>query len=208
MKLNDAQKVVESLQAYLSPACTRMEVAGSVRRGKAEVGDIEFVLQPNLDLPVLPIRPEFGQPIPPRHTRVLERYLYDYEKGGMIQMLESGPRKKKFLMVAEQVKVELYINLPPSQWGVQMLIRTGPKEFGHWMVTNKSHGGALPDGYYVKHQVVWDEGKIERDLMLDNPNLAISMLNDGNYTPMPAESDFLTFCGLDWIEPKDRKAPW
>ena len=41
-----ARKVAEKVAAELAPFCARIEVAGSIRRGRPEVGDIDLVLLP------------------------------------------------------------------------------------------------------------------------------------------------------------------
>jgi hypothetical protein len=109
---------------------------------------------------------------------------------------KSGDRYKQLWLKYAGIAVDLFLVLPPAQWGVQAVIRTGPAEFSHWMVTKKSKGGALPDGYIVEDGVV---GKRVFSLKGEVRGNAISM---------PEEIDFLNFCGLGWIEPKDRVARW
>jgi DNA polymerase/3'-5' exonuclease PolX len=46
MPLAQAQAVAEELVGLLGLWCERLEVAGSIRRGKAEVGDIELLAVP------------------------------------------------------------------------------------------------------------------------------------------------------------------
>jgi len=46
MKLEQAQEIAERVKAELAPHCERIEIAGSIRRRKAEVGDIEIVAIP------------------------------------------------------------------------------------------------------------------------------------------------------------------
>ena len=46
MKLADAQKMAREILEILLPLCERIEVAGSVRRKKAEVHDVDIVLIP------------------------------------------------------------------------------------------------------------------------------------------------------------------
>ena len=41
-----ARKIAEKVAAELAPFCARIEVAGSIRRGRPEVGDIDLVLVP------------------------------------------------------------------------------------------------------------------------------------------------------------------
>lgn len=44
-----ALAVAEELVAALRPACERLEIAGSLRRGKAEVGDVEILFVPRVE---------------------------------------------------------------------------------------------------------------------------------------------------------------
>ena len=46
MRLDEATAIAERVVEILRPHCDRIEVAGSVRRGKPEVGDIEVVCIP------------------------------------------------------------------------------------------------------------------------------------------------------------------
>ena len=90
--------------------------------------------------------------------------------------------------------LDLFVVTPPAQWGVQMVIRTGPNKpennFSQWMVTQRAKGGALPDGYYVKDGAVYNA----REGMQ-----AVST---------PEEKDFFMLCGLEWMEPGERVAKW
>ena len=43
-----AQVVAAEVVALLAPACERIEIAGSVRREKTDVGDIEIVCTPSV----------------------------------------------------------------------------------------------------------------------------------------------------------------
>ncbi|MFH0748566.1 MAG: hypothetical protein V1915_01390 [Candidatus Bathyarchaeota archaeon] len=48
MKLVEAQELAKEVIKILFPLCVRIEVAGSIRRKKAEVRDVDIVLIPNL----------------------------------------------------------------------------------------------------------------------------------------------------------------
>ena len=54
--------IAESLVEKLRPACERIEIAGSLRREKAMVGDIEIVAVPRLERDLL------GEPQTPDGT--------------------------------------------------------------------------------------------------------------------------------------------
>ena len=46
MKLDQAQEIAEKVKEELAPHCFRIEIAGSIRRRKSEVKDIEIVAIP------------------------------------------------------------------------------------------------------------------------------------------------------------------
>ncbi len=206
MKHDVALKVAEALVEHLRPVCTRIEIAGSIRRLKPEVKDIEIVCIP--DLTITPKRAplEFGKPIPPSYKTELDQLIA--QMGDDVSLDLNGDRMKKLFLRYAGIKCDLFINLPPAEWGVQLAIRTGSADFSHWLVTNRKYGGALPDGYFVKHQVVWDAGKIRKAVMPDDPNKALKLLTEENHLPMAEEAEFLGFCGLGWIEPREREAKW
>lgn len=169
----------------LAPHCERIEIAGSLRRLKPEVGDIEIVCESK--------------------TEIFQDNLF----GGNEQFLsllhflkfkfegDTGARKikgkEKYFQFAlpQEINFDLFVVTPPAQWGVIYTIRTGPAEFSHWCVTN-SPIGILPAGYKVKRGGVyrWDASD-------DEPPIS-----------MPEEIDFLNFLGLGWIEPSERRPDW
>jgi len=207
MKHADALKVAESLVEHFRPACTRIEIAGSIRRLKPEVKDIEIVVIPDLT-PVARAPLEFGKPIPPTHKTRLDKLVFEMKEANDIRLEANGDRYKKMYLKYAGIKCDLFINIPPSHWGVQMMIRTGSEDFSHWAVTLKKYGGALPDGYFVKHQVVWVASEIKKSDVPDDPKKALRLLTDTNHLSMPEEIVFLKFLDLGWIEPKDRVAKW
>ena len=76
-------------------------------------------------------------------------------------------------------------------------------------MTERERGGALPNGHFVKHQVVWlkSEG-FDKYKVPDDPDKAIVLLTEANHLSMPEEIDFLNLLKLGWIEPKERIAQW
>jgi len=207
MNHSAALKVAESLVEHLRPVCTRIEIKGSLSRLKPEVGDIEILAAPDL-APVPRARLEFGKPIPRSYNTALDKLVDEMRKDGAILLQADGDRYKKLWLNYAGIQVDLFINIQPSQWGVQSVIRTGPEDFSHWVVTDRKHGGALPNGYFVKHQVVWITREIEKFRVPREADKAIALLTDTNHLIMPEEIDFFNFLELKWVEPKDRGATW
>jgi DNA polymerase/3'-5' exonuclease PolX len=207
MKHDIALKVAEALVEHLRPACVRIEIAGSIRRLKPEVKDIEIVCVPDLS-PVARAPLEFGKPVPQLYKTQLEKSVDEMRKAGDIDLMANGDRYKKMRLKYAGIVCDLFIVIPPAEWGVLAVIRTGPSDFSHWCVTSQKFGGALPVGYFVKHGVVWIESEIVKRDVPDDQGKALKLLTDTNHLSMPEEVDFLKFLQLGWIEPKDRVARW
>lgn len=196
MEHKQALEMAEMLVDELRPACTRIEIAGSIRRGKPQVKDIEIVAIPDLT-PLPRPRLEFGKPIPKVHKTKLDALLFEMQMDGKVEFEKNGDKFKKLVLfdgnVVVPIKVDLFLVTPPATWGVQMAIRTGPADFSHWIVTRKRHGGALPNGYHVQDGAVWageSQSQISERVGFDS------------------ELDFLDFLGLGWIEPGQRVEKW
>ena len=104
MKLEVAQKIAEVVIERLNPYCKEIKVAGSIRRRKEIVHDIDIVLIPsdpwNLESEVLAM----ARPFQPKM---------------------SGEKLKRFDY--EGAQVDLYY-ASPETWATLLLIRTGSKE--------------------------------------------------------------------------------
>lgn len=192
MRYVTAKYIADNLMIGLTAFCERIEIAGSLRRQKENVGDIEICAVPRL----YHERDLFGNVY---HTINLLEEHYDFHRLGAV--LKNGPRYKQIAML-EGINIDLFLVLPPAQWGVIHTIRTGPAEFSHWIVTRRKHGGALPDDCHVEDGQVIRGGRQSEDA---DGNFFWS---GGDTIPMPEEQDFLDFLGLGWIEPHDRQANW
>jgi len=102
MRLRDAEALATRVIAVISPYCERVQVAGSVRRKRPEVHDIDIVLIPKS-----------------LHFASIVKAL-DPEK-----VLLQGPKLTRLLV--EGVQVDLCVATPET-WGAILLIRTGSPE--------------------------------------------------------------------------------
>lgn len=177
-ELIKARAIAEQLIEDLSPYCEHIEIAGSIRREKPDVGDIELVAIPIM-LPTYDMfRQQNGQ-----HSLLDDRQLL----GHFGKIVKAG---QKFVQLElwQGINLDLFIVTPPARWGVIYTIRTGPADFSHWLVTPRAKGGALHTGYRVADGSVYSQR--------------------GQELPFDDELDFLDWIGLGWIEPKNRKAEW
>jgi len=161
-----AEQIARQYAERLQPFCDRLEIAGSIRRRKAEVGDIEIVALPK------PFVDLFGN----------ENGYQDPMLAG-VWVNKSGPRYKQYAL-PEGVNLDLFIVLPPAQWGVIFALRTGGAEFSRRLVTPKPYG-YLPREYVIK------DGAVHR-------------ADTGEIVPTPEEEDFLALCGVANIPPQER----
>ncbi len=144
----------------------KYELAGSIRREKATVGDIEIVCEPRL-----------------YKTGTLDDLIKDLDSSGSIgdwnnslhikmqKLLKEGiidlnrPRhdnKKNpfgekyyrinFILKNTAYPVDLFAVLPPAQFAVIFLIRTGSAEYSHWFVQQGyKYGIRVVDGHLEKY---------------------------------------------------------
>lgn len=129
-----AREIVEKLSPYCEvkrgtdgePA---IEVAGSLRRGRNTVGDIEIVARPKQ------ARDLFG---PADGEDQITAFLHSQK----VPLEKDGPKQKAF--VYRGIPVDLYLVEDRGRWGWRLLLSTGSAEFNKWIVTKQEHGGARP----------------------------------------------------------------
>jgi len=175
MELSQARSIAAEIIEILEPYCEKIAVAGSIRRGKPEVGDIEIVA-----IPKAVVRPNL----------LGENVVIGYEIArGIDDLLEMGGQKikrgAKYAQIATHwgINLDLFIVLPPAEWGVIFMIRTGSGNYSHHMVTQRNKGGALPSYCNVKNGAVWCNGEI---------------------IPMPREIDFYEKLSIPYMKPEQR----
>ena len=105
MKLKDAEKLAEQIIEQIRPFCDRLVVAGSIRRKKSEVRDVDFVLIPK---PLL-----------------WHRIVATLQQNMDAKVLKHG--EKAAQVTIDGVNVDLY-SATEETWEPLLLIRTGSAE--------------------------------------------------------------------------------
>lgn len=179
--LATAREVAGQLVEQMTPDCKRIEVAGSIRRCKLEIGDLEIVAIPTVALYDLTDAWLSSNVI--RHT----------------DPRRWGSRLRSFRLAVkgleDDVQVDIFLQPDPATWGVNMMIRTGSADFSRKMVTRRSAGGFMPDCYQVREARVWAGARL-----LETPEEQdVFDLWGMDYVLPPQRTD--------WYEPKFSAAP-
>lgn len=143
-----AQEVVGKLRPY----CHRIEIAGSLRRQRPEVGDLEIVAIPKYQVGLL--GPDYKQP------SALDLFFEGHEVPLIIggKMYKKGQRERQKRFRYRGYQVDLFLAVPEN-WGLIYWLRTGSEPFGKWCVTLKGWGGAMPPGMQSKDGFLWRNGE-------------------------------------------------
>lgn len=141
LPLSDAEAIASAFVSAIAPGCARTLVAGSVRRRKAEIGDIEIVATPTMH----PVRDLFGD------VAGAESALDDLLVALALPRTKDGPRYKQLTYAGTQIDLFL---ATPETWGCVATIRTGSADFSRWLVTELKYGGAKP------HHLKFEDGRL------------------------------------------------
>lgn len=171
-------KVAMRLEAVLGPSCLRIEIAGSIRRRSATVGDIELVAIP---------KPRISQDLfgaVMEEKSALDIHLEKFPE--IYQMIKSGARMKQFIY--EGLSVDLFTT-DVDRWGSTFTLRTGCADFSKWLVTSRTDGGAKRVDRRVRDGLVWAIGESEP-------------------LHTPEELDFFNALGVPWVPLEKRYKGW
>lgn len=169
---------------YLRPVCERIEIAGSIRRNKPIVGDIEIVAIPKIFAPVE--RDLFGNVIGQPGDRIIEtieKMNTGPDRGPSppwIERLNDGERYLKLRDTYLDIQIDLFLVRPPAEWGPILSIRTGPADFSRKLVT----------GLHVRKLKCKDGRVIDAS---------------GQTVPCPEEEQFFRLAGFRWKDPENRR---
>ena len=106
MKIDEAKKIADKYVEILKPYCLRIEIAGSIRREKPEVKDIEIVAIPGN----------------------IESFAREVNKLQKVKGEPTGKYTQRIL--PEGISLDLFI-ANEKNWGLIFAIRTGSANFSH-----------------------------------------------------------------------------
>lgn len=190
MKYQDALTVAETLRDMFAGACERIEIAGSIRRRKDLVKDIELVAVPKWhEQEHSGVQLGLGETVAPtERVNVLVVAIGAVQEHGAVRVIKPGTQDiepgelrndAKYIRLwlpRYELKVDVFV-CTPETWGLNFFIRTGSWEFSQAMLARwKSLTGGRSEGAQLR----WPDGRIE---------------------PTPEELDVFNACRVLWVEP-------
>ena len=177
---DEAVPVARELIELLKPYCERIEIAGSLRRQKERVGDIELLFIPRFEdrqedmfttAPVNLADEKIGQLL---RDGVLNK------RPSVTGVYTWGSENKLALHVVSGIPVDLF-STDSERWWVALVIRTGSKETNISLTTGAQKRGARLNAY--GSGVTW---------------------SDGTQTRAESERHVFELCGVEYNEPNER----
>ncbi|MFN0195761.1 MAG: hypothetical protein ACKVT0_03395 [Planctomycetaceae bacterium] len=180
MELARGKELGTELMLLLSEsgAVDRIQLAGSIRRLEARASDIEIVAEPHGD----------GGHAGKSLERFIEGAIDDPDTPLTWDedLKRRGPRYKRLRWKGEPV--DLFIVLPPAQWGAILTIRTGPVEFVKMLMGSRKYGGFMPSGIVQRDGALWTLQRYAPPRKVETPT----------------EEEYFHALGLAWIPPEQR----
>ena len=135
--LEKGLKVGNEVLQKLSPFCKKIEIVGSIRRERHEVGDVEVLCIPKT------------QEVPDGFfcTKTIPVDGFVLYINSMKKIRGDPATGKAFARIHESgIQIDIF-TATDKTWGVQKVIRTGPWQYSKLMVTDiKSRGFRVADG--------------------------------------------------------------
>lgn len=173
-----AQLAAERLVEILIPATHRIEVAGSIRRGSVDVGDIELVA-----VPIIQTEPDgmFASVDRNRLTERVDALLLTGALASHPTDPKRGERYSKLVDPESGLQLDLF-SATAESFGLVMLIRTGPAAYSHQFVTD------------LRRRILHaGKGQLHRGSM-----------GCGEFVPTPEEADVYAAAGWPYVRPELR----
>lgn len=179
----EAMAVAVSLLGALHPFCERIEIAGSLRRKKPFVGDVELLYVPKWE-------ERRDGLFDTKQVNLAEEKILDLllnaelvkrlNKQGKIS--SWGQQNKYAVHAAIGIPVDLF-STTEDRWWMSLVIRTGPKELNIRLMTECRKNGLEGEAYGTFTK--WPSGEI---------------------VPVGSEREVFQLAGIPWLEPEQRKA--
>jgi DNA polymerase/3'-5' exonuclease PolX len=174
--LVDAETIANKVRTHILQAMDRVEVAGSIRRKKEIVGDIEICGIPADRARLINLLGEVGQHIKPGVP-------------GAVPWTPKVEAKYLRIRLAEGMNLDVFLGTPEN-WGGLFMMRTG--------------SGASPDGNAFSGFVPGIFSRFKRLSGGGRMTGCMPTMPSGEQLWVPEEQDFFDLLEMDFVPPQER----
>jgi DNA polymerase (family 10) len=135
-----AIRVAEAVVDELRPACRRIEIAGSLRRRRDTVHDIDLVVIPRLVRAPAPQVGLFENDLV--EASALDARLAELRDDDRIVDLNLANKVHRCVAAKSGIPIDIYVATPES-WGTTLMVRTGSKEHNIEMCQRARNRGLI-----------------------------------------------------------------
>lgn len=178
----DAERVAYILMDSLAPSCEKIMIAGSIRRQKPFVGDVEL-----LYISKTQVRQDPADMFGKITVNLADEIIQMFEKSGVLERRKNsigletyGQKNKLMRYVPSGMPVDLF-GTTQDNWNVSVVIRTGSLETNLKLAT-----GAR---------------KLGRSLKAYGSGVELS---DGSIIQATSEEHVFELCGVPYLQPHQR----
>ena len=174
--LNEAESIANKVRDHISPSMDRVEVAGSIRRRKEVVGDIEVCGIPDDRTKLIALLGDLGQHIKPGVP-------------GAIPWIPKVEAKYLRVRLTEGMNLDVFLGTPQN-WGGLYMMRTG--------------SGASPDGNAFHGFIPGVFGRFKKLSGGGRMTDCMPTMPTGEQLWIPEEQDFFDILEMDFVPPEER----
>lgn len=176
--LHEAETIANKVRDHISPAMARVEVAGSIRRRKEVVGDVEICGIPEDRERLITLLADLGQHIKPGVP-------------GAVPWTPKVEAKYLRVRLAEGMNLDVFLGTPQN-WGGLFMMRTG--------------SGASPDGNTFHGFIPGIFGRWKKMSGGGRMTDCMPTMPTGEQLWIPEEQDFFDLLEMDFVPPHERIA--
>jgi DNA polymerase/3'-5' exonuclease PolX len=181
--LADAEPVAQSLLLRLAPYCERIVVAGSIRRCRPEVGDIELLFVPKMQERTVDFFEKKNVSLADEAIEYMLNLGLLKKRPSKVGAFTWGPCNKLAVHVESGIPVDLFASIERNWWNA-LVCRTGGKENNLLITTTARRRGWTFEAY--------------------GSGFA-SLLRSDTRHDTTSERNVFEFLGLPYKEPWERK---
>jgi DNA polymerase/3'-5' exonuclease PolX len=182
-KLAEMQKRAAEIVELITPFCEKVEIAGSIRRQKATVSDIEIIYIPKYeDESRFSLFNDKQQKLA-SNMRIYLQTAPDFKRRLNKLGYTTFGGKIQLMLYKSKYPVDFFATNEEG-WALTKLIRTGSKEFNIFLINE-----ALLNGYKVS---------------VENNCIIKTDTNENIY--FKTEEEIFSLLGLDYLPPENRNA--